>query len=64
MIQNVMAVRYAQIIVHLKIPPYPTHSDYYSLPIKFNILSFSKFYLFSFGFVCMSKGHLQITDYD
>ena len=43
-IQNVMTVRYAPIIVHLKIPPYPTHSDYYSLAIKFFILSLSKFY--------------------
>ena len=38
--------RYAQISAHLKIPPYPTHSDYYSLAIKFNILSISKFYLY------------------
>ena len=29
-----MTVRYAQIIAHLKIPPYPTYSDYYSLAIN------------------------------
>ena len=58
-----MTVRYAQIIAHLKIPPYPTHSYYSSLAIKFNTLSLSKFYLFSFGFVCMGKGHLQMTDF-
>ena len=40
---NVMTVRYAQLIAHLKIPPYPTYYDYYSLAIKFNILSPSKF---------------------
>ena len=34
-----MTVRYAQLIAQLKIPPYPTQSDYYSLAIKFNILS-------------------------
>ena len=59
-----MTVRYGQIIVHLKIPPYPTHSNYYSLAIKFNILSLSVFYLFSFGFVCRGNGHLQMTDSD
>ena len=42
----------------------PTYSNYYSLAIKFNILSLSKFYLFSFGFVCRGKGHLQMTDFD
>ena len=47
-IQNVLTVRYTQIIAHLKIPQYPTQSDYYSLAIKFNILSLSKFYLFRF----------------
>ena len=50
-----MKVSYAQIIAKLKIPHTPTHSDYYSLAIKFNILSHSKFYLFSFGFVCRGK---------
>ena len=39
---------------------YPTLSDYYSLAIKFDILSLSKFYLFSFGIVCRDKGNLQI----
>ena len=41
-----MTVRYGQIIAHLKIRLYPTHSDYCSLAIKFNILSLSMFYLF------------------
>ena len=59
-----MTVRHVQIIAHLKYPPYPTYSDYYSLAIKLNILSLSKFYLFSFGFVCRGKGHLQMTDSD
>ena len=59
-----MTVRYAKILAHLKIPPYPAHSDYYSLVIKFNISSLSKFYLFYFGFVCRGKGHLQMTDSD
>ena len=44
-----MTVRYAKIIAYLKIPPYRTYFDYYSLAIKYNILSLSKFYLFSFG---------------
>ena len=51
-IQNVMTVRYAQIIVHLKIATYPTHSDYYSLVIKFKILSLSKS-LISFVWFCL-----------
>ena len=57
-------MRYAQTIANLNIPPYPTYSDYYSLAIKLNILSLSKFYLFSFGFVCRDKGHLQMIDSD
>ena len=32
--------------------------------IKFNILSLSKFYLFSFGFVCRGKGNLQMIAFD
>ena len=59
-----MTVHYAQIIAHLKILPYPTHSDYCSLVIKFNILSLSKFYFFSVSFVCKVKDHLQMTDSD
>ena len=53
-----------QIFAHLKLLPYPTYSDHYSLAIKFNILSLSKFYLFSFGFNCSGKVHLQMTDSD
>ena len=49
-----MTVRYAQIFAHLKIPPYHTHSDYYGLAIKFNILSHSELYSFSFGFACIT----------
>ena len=41
---------------------YPTHSAYYRHVIKFNILSLSKIYLFSFGFVSRGNGHLQMTD--
>ena len=59
-----MTVRYAQSFAHLKILPYLTHSDYYSLAITFNILSLLKVYSFSFGFVCRGKGHLQMTDSD
>ena len=44
-----MTVRYAQSIAHLKILPYPTHFDYYSLPIKFNILSCIHFRLVLFA---------------
>ena len=62
--KNKMIVRYAQDFAHLKIPPYPTHSDYYSLAIEFNILSLSKFYLLLFGFVCRGKGDLQMPDSD
>ena len=47
--------RYAKIITHLKIQKYPTHFDYYSLAIKFNILSLSKFCLFSVCFVCRGR---------
>ena len=64
MIENVLTERYAPIIAHLKTPTYPTHSDYYSLAIKFNILSLSKFYVFSLGFICRCKGHLQMADSD
>ena len=46
-----MKVRHAQIIAYWKLLSYPTHSDYYSLVIKFNILSLSKFYFFFFGSV-------------
>ena len=53
-----------EILPFLKIPPYPTHSDNYSLAIKFNIMSLSKLYLLSFDFVCMGKGNLQMTDSD
>ena len=49
----------AQFIAHLKFPPYPTDSDYYSLAIKFTILNLTKFNLFSFGFVCRDKGHFS-----
>ena len=42
----------------------PTHSDAYSIAVKFNILSLAKFYSFSSGAVCMGKGHLQMTDSD
>ena len=59
-----MTARFAQIIGHLKIQPYPTHSDYYNLAIKLNFSCLSKFYLFSFGFVCRGKCHLQRTDSD
>ena len=59
-----MTARYAHIIAHLKIQPCPTHTEYYSQAIKFNILSLSKFYLFSFDFVCRGKCHLQITYFD
>ena len=62
--QNVIAVRFAQSIAHLKIPPHHTHFDYYSIAMQFNILSLSEFYIFSFGFVCRDKGHLQMTDSD
>ena len=60
----VLTVRYAQIITHLKMSTYPTNSDYNSLAIQFNIMRLSNFYLFSFGFVCRGKGHLQTTDSD
>ena len=46
MIQNVLIVRYAQIIAFLKMPTYPTNNDYYSLAKTFSILSLSKIYLF------------------
>ena len=59
---KVLTVLYAPIIA--KMPTYPTHSDYYILAIKFNILSLFKFYLFAFGFVCRGKDHLQMTDSD
>ena len=39
----------------------PTHPNFYNLAIKFNILSLSKFYLFSFGFVFRGSCHLQMT---
>ena len=61
---HILTVCYAPIIAHLKMPPYPIRSDYYSLAIKFNNLSLSKFYLSSFGFVCRGKCHLQMTDSD
>ena len=59
-----LTIRYAQIIAHLKLWKYPTHSDYYSLAIKINITSLSKFNLFAFVFVCRDKGHVQMTDSD
>ena len=58
-----MTVRYSQIIGHLKIPPYPTHSDYYSLAIKFNILSLSNFFFRSVVFAgpeVIYKRHILI----
>ena len=41
-----MTVQCAQINIPLKIPPYHTHCDHYSLAIKFNILGISKFRFF------------------
>ena len=35
--QNELTVQYAQINTPLKIPTYPTHSNYYIVVIKFNI---------------------------
>ena len=40
---NELTVRYAQNNNLLKIPTYSTHSDNFSLAIKFNNLGFSKF---------------------
>ena len=45
-IRNVLLVWYALINTHLKMPTYPTHSDYYSLAIKFNILEIFKVFFF------------------
>ena len=45
-IGNELTVRYAQNYTPDKIPTYPTHPDYYSLVIKFNVLSLSKFRFF------------------
>ena len=42
-IRNELTVGYAQNYNPLKIPTYPTHSDYYSLVINFNVLCLSKF---------------------
>ena len=50
-----LTVLHAQINIPSKILTYPTHSDYYSLGIKFNILSLSKFYLFSIGLFLSSN---------
>ena len=36
-IRNELTVRYAQNYTRLKISTYPTHTNYYSLVIKFNI---------------------------
>ena len=43
MTRNELTVRYAENYTSLKISTYPTHSDYYSLVIKFNVLGISKF---------------------
>ena len=40
---------------------YPTHSDYYSLALKFNISSLSSF--FSLHFVCRGESHIQIDTF-
>ena len=45
-ILNELTVRYDQINPTLKKQIYNTHSDYYSLAIKFNILGISKFRFF------------------
>ena len=45
-IQNVMTVRDALIIAYLKIPPYPTNSDYYSLAINSTSWVFQSFIYF------------------
>ena len=42
--RNVLAVHYAQINTHLKMPTYPSHSGYYSPAIKFIIFSLPKFH--------------------
>ena len=38
-----MTLRYAQNYTPLKNPIYPTHPDYYSLVMKFNVLGLLKF---------------------
>ena len=50
-IRNELTVRYTQNYTPFKIPTYPTHPDYYSLVIKFNVLGLSKFRFFMSGFI-------------
>ena len=50
-IRNKLTVRYAQNYTPLKIPTYPSHPDYYSLVIKFNVFGLSKFRFFTSGFI-------------
>ena len=45
-IRNELIVWYTKKYTPLKIPTYPTHPDYYSLVIKFNVLGLSKFRFF------------------
>ena len=63
MIRNLLTVRYAQIYTTLKIPTYPTHSDYYSLVIKLNILGLSNFPFLRPVLLVEAKGIDKMTDY-
>ena len=62
-IGNEFTVRYAQIYTPLKIPTYPTHPDYFSQEIKFNILGLSKFRFFTSSFVGHTQNDILCVNY-
>ena len=62
--RNVLAVHYAQINTHLKMPTYPIHSGYYSPAIKFIIFSLPKFHFVRSVLFEKAKGIRKSTDYE